>query len=135
MTLIVDASVVMKWVLPEVDSQAARSLIGSEPLAAPDFMRLECAHVLARESRRGRLSAADAIEGLRTIDACNVRLESLATLVDEAHVIGLALRASVYDSLYLALAIRENARLITADRRFADAALAVPSYAGSIRLL
>ena len=45
------------------------------------------------------------------------------------------LRQSAYNSLYRALAMAENAVLVTADGRFARAALASPAHAPHIRLL
>src|SRR5438128_1584381 len=43
MTLVVDASVALKWVIDEEDSAAAMALLFGEPLAAPDFLAIECA--------------------------------------------------------------------------------------------
>lgn len=48
MSLVVDASVALKWVLDEEGRPAARALLlGNEPLHAPDFLILECANILA----------------------------------------------------------------------------------------
>jgi predicted nucleic acid-binding protein len=41
MTVIVDASVALKWVIEEEGSQAARTLLLDEPLAAPDLLIVE----------------------------------------------------------------------------------------------
>ena len=135
MTLIVDASVAVKWVLLEPDRDSALALIGSETLAAPEFLRVEFAQVMAREARRDAISPADAARGLAIFDRARVRLEPSSPLLDEAFAMALVLKASVYDSLYLALAVREHAQLVTADEKFGKAALSHPSYAGSVRLL
>ncbi len=135
MTLIVDASVAVKWVLLEPQRDRALALIGAETLAAPDVLRAEFVQVMARETRRGAFTPEDARLGLGLFDRVLIRLEPSTPLLDEAFAIALTLRASVYDSLYLALALREGAQVVTADQRFAEAALANPSYAGSIRLL
>ena len=56
MTVIVDASVALKWVLQEEGSEAAELLLLEEPLAAPDLLIVECANVLWRKARRGALT-------------------------------------------------------------------------------
>ncbi len=121
MTLVVDASVALKWVLEEAETQAAEAIIGSEPLLAPDLLLLECANVLAQQVRRRVLSAEQAGAGLRRIGAAGVRLIASAPLVAEAQRLAISLAASAYDALYLAVALAEDARLLTADARFAAA--------------
>lgn len=135
MTLAVDASVVVKWVLSEVGSDEARALIGAERLLAPDFLLLELANVLARQVRRGVISAAESTAGLATIADAGVRLLASAPHVREAHRLALALGASAYDCLYLAVALAEGVPLLTADARFAGAAGADPALAPAVRLL
>ncbi len=46
MTLVIDASVALKWVIEEDDSAAAMALLLGEPLVAPDFLAIECANGL-----------------------------------------------------------------------------------------
>jgi predicted nucleic acid-binding protein len=133
--LVVDASVALKWVLDEPETGRALALIGAEPLLAPEFLDLECANVLARDVRRGLISAPNATEALASIAAVPMRRAALPAHVAAAHAIAVELQQSVYDSLYLALALAERAVLVTADGRFARAALARPAYAASVRLL
>ena len=47
MTLVVDSSIALKWVIAERDSHLAAKLI-REDLCAPWFVYLECANVLWR---------------------------------------------------------------------------------------
>ena len=53
MTVVVDASVALKWVIEEDGSEAAGALLLEEPLAAPDLLIVECANVLWAKARRG----------------------------------------------------------------------------------
>ena len=46
MTVVVDASVALKWVIEEDGSEAAQALVVRHPLAAPDLLMIECANVL-----------------------------------------------------------------------------------------
>lgn len=122
MTLVVDASVAIKWVVEEAGSLEAERLVRSEMLIAPDFLLLECANVLAQHQRRGRLTPDQASARLGLIARAGVRLHATSDLVAEAHRLAGALRQTAYDSLYLALALAETIPLVTADAHFADAA-------------
>lgn len=134
MKLVLDASVTLKWVLQEAGSQAAAGLI-SNTLLAPEFLRLECANVLAQYERSGKLTAAEVTAGLATIDKAGIVHTADRVLIGAARRLAVELRRSVYDSLYLALALDESAVLVTADGRFAAAVEAVPAYANRLRRL
>jgi len=135
MTVIVDASVALKWVIEEEDSAAARTLLFGEPLAAPDFLIIECANVLWVKVRRGIMAGQDARAGLDAILATPVQLLPSARHAVAAQAIALALDQTVYDSLYLAVALAEHAIMITADAAFAGAVREHGAYASAVRLL
>jgi predicted nucleic acid-binding protein len=135
MTVIVDASVAMKWLLVEDGSETANQLIVDEILAAPDLLFIECANVLRTRTRAGALTRESAREALATLDAIPIRTLPIRPHVAAAHAIALELDRSAYDSLYLAVALAERATLITADLKFANAALAHPVYSSTLRVL
>ena len=135
MTLIVDASVAMKWVLVEEGSEAAKQLIRTEMLAAPDFLFVECANVLRTKRRRGQLSAEAAKEGYEILEAVPLRGVPIRQHAAAALSIAGDLEQSAYDALYLAVALAERSTLVTADARFAAAALRHPIYRNSVELL
>jgi predicted nucleic acid-binding protein len=69
MKYVLDASVALKWVLPEVDSEAALALReefreGLCDLLSPDLLPAEIDHALARAERRGGIHRPDAREAL-----------------------------------------------------------------------
>ena len=133
MALVLDASVVLKWLLNEDGADRARALIGSDSLIAPDFLLLECANVLGVKERRGLLPAEVAPDALRGLRDGPIRLQPSAPLALDALALSLSLGHSAYDCLYLALALAEQATVVTADQRFARAAEA--RYPGMVRLL
>lgn len=135
MNYVVDASVVLKLVLEELGSDQARRLVESEDLAAPDFMWLECANVLWVKARRGQISAADAQLALEALLTAPIARFSVHDIVFAAQGIALALNHPVYDCLYLAAAMRENATLVSADARFVQASQSHEVYAGRVALL
>jgi predicted nucleic acid-binding protein len=67
--LIIDASVALKWVLHDADSDKAIALLTSDSLAAPELFWVECANVLWAKARRGQIGAGDARAALAAIDA------------------------------------------------------------------
>jgi predicted nucleic acid-binding protein len=135
MTLVVDASVALKWVIEEDDSQAAQTLIADHLLLAPDLLAVECANVLWSKARRGALTRDLARTALDAILATPIRLLPSSAHVSAAQTIAFDLDQTAYDSLYLAVALAEHTTFITADERFAAAASRHGVYASSVRLL
>ena len=135
MTVIVDASVAIKWVLEEEGSEAARRLAEDALLAAPELMLIECANVLRTKVRFGQLDPALSTASLAAIQAMPVRLIPMRPHVAAAHAIALEIDRSAYDCLYLAVTLAERATLVTADKRFTQAVAAHPVYRESVRPL
>jgi predicted nucleic acid-binding protein len=135
MTLVVDASVALKWVIEEDASDAARALLASEVLAAPDLLFIECANVLWAKTRRAQISPAEATAAFAALEATPIRSIPTRVHAAAAQAIALELDQTAYDSLYLAVALSERAVLVTADRAFARAAGAHPVYRDSVKLL
>lgn len=135
MTLVVDASVALKWVLLEQDRDRAIALLTEDELIAPDLLHVECANALTMRVRRGLISAVNASDALHVVLNAPVLIRSSASLVAKAHDLSLELQRTAYDSLYLALAVAEDAVLVTADGKFADAVEKTEPYRASVRRL
>jgi predicted nucleic acid-binding protein len=134
-TVVVDASVALKWVLEEEDSDRARALAATEVMVAPDLWLIECANVLTMRVRRGKIAADVATQAVDLIASAPVRIVPTRAYVPTAHALSVILKQSAYDSLYLALALQERAVMVTADAAFFRAASAVATYAPFIRML
>ncbi len=135
MSIVVDASIALKWVIEEDDSKLARRLVVEETLLAPDLLFIECANVLWVKAKRGQLSSEAARLALSAIEATPIRSIPIQPVAAAALAIALELAQSAYDSLYLAVAMAERATFVTADVSFARAALGHPVYRASLKLL
>jgi predicted nucleic acid-binding protein len=115
---VVDASVVAKWFIPEVHSDAAlRILEDAADLLAPDLLVAELGNVLWKKVRLGELRALEGREILAAFEAAPLRIHPSSPLLELAFEIAITTRRSVYDCLYVALAASNDCRMITADRR------------------
>ena len=116
---VVDASVAVKWFLPEVHWEAAWRLRDSQTaLHAPAFFELEFGNVLCKKVRRGELSRQDANLMLEQLGRVTISRHPDVRLVRAALDFAYQLHQSLYDCLYLALALQLKTRLVTADKRF-----------------
>lgn len=135
---VVDASVVAAALFQEVHAEAARSLlVSNRPLLAPDLMVAEVAKVIWKRSRRGEIDAAEAQELLADVLRLPLRLTASTELVETALELAVRTGRTVYDCMYLALALRNKAVLVTGDRRLANALVGSPlaayiSYMGNM---
>jgi predicted nucleic acid-binding protein len=133
---VVDASVVLKWFFPETQSDAARRLLdAAHQYVAPDLLFPEVGNAVWKRVRRGELTSD---EGQRLIgDIANVAVETIATrgLIGDAFAIATASGQTVYDSTYLALAVRLDTQLVTADQRLQNAVSGHPALVEHIRMV
>jgi len=132
--MVVDASVAVKWVVPEVGSEAATDLLGRE-LRAPTLWLAEAANALRKKSRRGEISESEA--RLRAQDLADAPIEPIALpiLLPSAMRLADELNHSIYDCFYLAAALLGGTTLVTADRRFAAKVAEHPHLAARVELL
>ena len=121
MRVVVDASVALKWVFDEPESEAAVAL-RDEDLIAPVLWLVEAANALWRRIRIGEVTVQEAVE--RFSELANAPVASLAMepYLDRALEIATDIGHPVYDCVYLALALHHDTHVVTADRRFASAA-------------
>lgn len=134
MSVVIDASVALKWVLDEVGKDAADALLDEE-LIAPSLWLVEAANALWRRARRGELSDEQAKIRLATLFNAPVTNSPVEDDLPAAADLAAELGHPVYDCLYLALAIREGSFVITADSRFHAVVAKSPRVSGFVRLL
>ena len=133
---VVDASVVVKWFVPEIHSEAARRLLVlPHEYVAPDLLFAETANTIWKKIRREELTAEQGQQLVADIGRIAVQTISSRALSEDAHALANATRRTVYDSMYVALAVRLDTRAITADERLEAALKRIPAVAGHIQLV
>lgn len=122
MTLVVDASVVLKWMLNdrvnEADTETATALMrsildGSESVLQPVHWLLEVAAVLAR------VSPQTAEHDVALLQALELPTDESPDVLGRACGLAIELDRHLFDTLYHAVALeRPDAMLVTADERY-----------------
>jgi predicted nucleic acid-binding protein len=133
---VVDASLVMKWFVPEVHSDAARRwLVASHDYVAPDLLYPEVGNAVWKKVRRKELSRTQGQELVADLSRIAVEPFAMGEMLPDALALALAIGTTVYDAMYLTLAVRLDTSVITGDDRFADRIAEHPPLARHIRRL
>ncbi len=120
--LVVDASVVVKLFFEEEHSKAAEKCVAqATELLAPDLIWAETANVIWKRQRRGDLCPDAAAEILAQALQLPLHIYPTAELLPDALDLSIRLDRTVYDSLYLALAVRTRSVMMCADLRLVNA--------------
>ncbi len=126
-TLIIDASVVAAAFFAEEHATAARKILsGTAKLFAPDFISVEIASVIWKRQRRGEIESTEAMDLLADADSLPLTKTPASDLTAFALQLAMRTDRSIYDCLYLALAVRTAGVMITADKRLVHALAASP---------
>jgi predicted nucleic acid-binding protein len=115
---VLDATAAVRLILADpAAADLAERVVGAALVLAPELMLSELANTLWKLQRADRLNNLDPQELLAEARELVDRLEPDRHLQAEALALACHLNHPVYDCLYLALARREAARLISSDRR------------------
>lgn len=135
MTLVVDASVAIKWVCDEPGSDRALALLTNETLAAPSLWLVEASNALWRRRKLGELTQRQAFDRLDALRDAPVQALEDHRFVEASLRLANDLGHPVYDCLYLAAAVDLNTQVVTADSRFEKAVARRSSLRRRVRLL
>lgn len=126
---VIDASVALKWCLPayeEAFATQAEELLtayraSETTFFVPDLFWLEIGNALWKAVWKGRIFPRSAEKGYAQIAELDIPTVPSIDLIPQALQLALADKRSVYDSVYVVLALKTKADLITADERLANA--------------
>ena len=139
MNFVIDASVLIKFYIPEILSEKAEILLanverGDIQLLAPDLIYPEAGNILWKKQRLKELTRPEVEEITDVILSLHLKMEASNSLLPLAVDIAIAYGITVYDASYLSLAKIYETTLITADRKLTDA-IAKTNFKDSITWL
>lgn len=116
---VVDATVAVKWFLPETHSEHAHRWLQPDlRLTAPEVLIDQVGLVLCRRNRQGILDAETSQRVIRNLTRLPIDWVSDADLAPAALEVSATTTRAYAESLYLALAIRSETQVVTADQRW-----------------
>lgn len=119
--LVVDASVAAKWFFQEAHSRDAACVLNDRnELHAPDLLLMEMDSVIGKRVRRKQITVAEGRKIRGALRRFPIQTHASPPLLDAAFELSIQADRSVYDCVYLALALLLKGRMITADRRLFD---------------
>jgi len=126
---VVDASVAAKWFLPVAGESLGKEAWhvfqefrdGRLCLLVPDLFWPEFGNIQWKAVRRKRISQGSAEEAIAVVEALAFVTAATRPLLKDAFEIAAAYERSVYDGIYVALAVSSGAPLVTADERLVNA--------------
>ena len=124
---VIDASIAVKWFLPEVYSEKALEILGEDAaFMAPEFLKLEFDSVLSKWCRSGRLEKSISMEIRHTFRELPITYIDHGTVENIAFHYASHAPVTLYDALYLMTAELYEARVVTADAKLADSVSGLP---------
>ena len=118
---VIDSSVLLKWFVDEEHSETARRLQEDQyDLSAPDVILPESGNILWKKVQRLELTLAEARLVIKGIEHQPINVVPSEFVVESALEIAVDAGRTVYDSCYIALAMLNACRVITADQRLAN---------------
>ena len=133
--VVIDASVLIKLYIDEIGSPEAELAVkAADKVLAPDLLLAETANILWKYVGREKLPPEDAHQILADILQMPVRITPSQDLIEPALRIAIETNRTVYDSLYIALAVQTSTVLLTADERLVHA-IARTKFADHVGLI
>ncbi|HAK89729.1 MAG: hypothetical protein A2077_04935 [Nitrospirae bacterium GWC2_46_6] len=120
--LVVDASVAIKWYVPEVYSKESIKLLSPAfELYVPDLLFSEIGNILWKHRMKGELSREKSQTIIAAISTVLFSVATSHSLMLNALNIACKYHRTFYDSVYIALAEKQNCRFVTADLKLYNA--------------
>jgi predicted nucleic acid-binding protein len=124
--LVVDSSVAIKWFTVEPHAAEARQILddyqtGLISFVAPDLIYAEVGNIVWKKLFQQGLAADDAQAIITEFRKINIRVTTAEVLLEDAYKLAVKHQRTVYDSLYVALSLREQCQFVIADERLVNA--------------
>lgn len=117
--MVIDASIGLKWLVPEDDSARAIDLLREENLLVPTLFHAEVDNALWKKFRRREIALEPVLPFFAALPDL-VQTVSEISVAPRAVAIATELDHAIYDCIYLALAEQLEDQLVTCDLRFLE---------------
>jgi len=134
--VIIDASVILKWVFVEPYQKEARRFLESETIlcTAPDFALFECSGAIRRKIASSEITATQGETSFQKIQALeDLQFIPTRNLLGRAFYLANLIEHDLYDCFYLAAAEHLDTVMVTADRKFLARVEKHTDYANRVR--
>lgn len=116
--VVLDASIAAKWIFWESGSELAQRLLDEHYLFyVPDIFYVEMDAIIAKKFRKRELNSDEAYVKRAQVQRLALEKWSHLSLADVAFDISVTLTVTIYDAIYLALAVEKETVMWTADDR------------------
>jgi len=124
---VIDAGVIAAAFFQEQFADVAGALLAADrPLQAPDLVISEVANVIWKRRIRNEIDDTEAAGLLADFRSLPLRITSSNELIESALELAMGTGRTVYDCLYLALAVKTKSIMISGDKRFINALVGTP---------
>ena len=125
-SLVVDSGISVKWFIQEDDSDVAQLVLdkyksGNVSFLAPTLIYAEFGNIIWKKQIFQGLDPKDAESAIQEFKKIEFILTPTSTLFNDAYNIAVKYKRTFYDSLYLALSIKEDCGFVTAAEKFYNA--------------
>lgn len=119
MNYVLDASVLIKWYVPEIYTSEAIKLIGkNHTFHIPELILTETAGIVWKMVRRGDLSSTEGNNIVNALLKIDWNVYSHQPTLISAYAGAQRTDQTVYDFTYMSLAISIDCEFVTADEKF-----------------
>lgn len=116
--VVLDASIAAKWIFWEAGSDIAQTLLDEQYLFyVPDIFYVEMDAIIAKKFRKRELNSGEAYVKREQVQRLALEKWPHLSLADVAFDISVTLTVTIYDAIYLALAVEKETVMWTADDR------------------
>ncbi len=128
MKFVIDASVAVKWFVPEIYEQEAVSLLNNKHrFHAPELIFPEFGNIIWKKViRRGEITQAEGEKIVSEFAQRKLTAHPQKTIIESAYTGAESSGQTVYDWTYLALAVSLSCEMVTADEIFYKALETTP---------
>ena len=122
MKRVVDASVAIKWYVPEIyEHEASRLQQNGDEFHAPELILPEFGNIVWKKVSRQEITEKEGQKIVTEFSKTKFVFHSHASNIKSAFTGALMTNQTVYDWTYMALALSLNCQFVTADKRFYEA--------------